>query len=59
MTVVFEFLGKEEIENLVTSMNYAVDKVVYFGSGEAIAQMRDRTSRFLAKYCGVAESEFV
>jgi|GEM_PF-5841886 len=38
MVVNFEFLGNEPIENVVTCLNYAVDKVIYFGYSEAIRE---------------------
>lgn len=58
MVVNFEFLGNEPIENVVTCLNYAVDKVIYFGYSEAIAEQQDNVQKFLKKYCGVTDVLF-
>jgi hypothetical protein len=58
MTVVFEFLGSEPIENVITCMNFAVDKVIYFGYHEIIQEQRKKTVDFLNEYCNVQEIEF-
>ena len=47
MTVNFEFLGNEPIENLITCMNYKMDKVVFFGYDDVIAEQRKNTEDFL------------
>ena len=51
MNVIFEFLGNEPIENLITSMHFRMDKAVYFGYHETIEEYRDSTVNFLRKYC--------
>ena len=53
MVVVYEFFGKEPIENVITSMHFKVDKVVYFGYHNALQDRREYTKNFLTKYCGV------
>ena len=53
MNVNIEFLGREPIENLITCMNYKMDKTIYFGYSEAIAELSESTTRFLMKYCGM------
>jgi hypothetical protein len=59
MVTLFEFLGKEEIENVVTCLNYRIDKVVYFGYQEEIDRQRSTLESFLRKYCKVQEVSFV
>ena len=53
MVVVYEFFGNEPIENVITSMHFKVDKVVYFGYHDALQGRRESTKNFLKKYCGV------
>lgn len=53
MVVVFEFLSSEPIENVITCMHCKVDKVVYFGYHDTIQMLKDSTTRFLSKYCGI------
>ena len=50
MIVNIEFLDVEPIENLVTCLNYKVDKVVFFGYEDVIIKSREHTERFLKKY---------
>ena len=58
MVVIFEFLGAEPIENVITCMHYKVDKVVYFGYHEMIQSLKKSTDRFLRKYCGVQNTVY-
>ncbi|MCQ2555234.1 MAG: hypothetical protein MJ171_06250, partial [Clostridia bacterium] len=58
MVVNFEFLGGEPIENNITCMNFKVDKVVFFGYNEVIAEQKERTVKFLKKYCEVQSVVF-
>lgn len=58
MVVNYEFLDKEPMENLITCLNFKVDKVVYLGFQEDIARFRDSLKNFLSKYCGVEEVVF-
>ena len=53
MTVNFEILSNEPIENVITCMHFKVDKVVYFGYHGMVQSMRECTEAFLRKYCGV------
>jgi hypothetical protein len=39
-------------------MNFAVDKVIYFGYYETIQEQRKKTVDFLNEYCNVQETEF-
>ena len=54
----FEFLGNEPIENVITCMNFFVDKVVFFGYQEVIDNQRENAESFLKKYCGVKSVVF-
>lgn len=55
----FEFLGDEPIENVITCMNYKMDKVIYFGFHETIQQQKRQTEEFLKNYCGVKKVVFL
>ncbi|MBP5094174.1 MAG: hypothetical protein J6332_09025, partial [Abditibacteriota bacterium] len=59
MTVNFEFLGMEPIENLITCMHFKIDKVVFFGYNEIIQSQKASAESFLRKYCGVEQVSFV
>lgn len=50
-----EFLGKEPIENLITCMNFKMDKTIYFGYSEVIEELSECTTKFLVKYCGMRQ----
>ena len=58
MVVNFEFLGGEPIENLITCMNFKIDKVVFFGYHDVIEERKVGTEKFLKKYCGVQSVVF-
>ena len=58
MKVNFEFLDEEPIENVITCMNYKMDKVVFFGYFETVRQYKSITERFLKKHCGVEKTAF-
>lgn len=58
MVVGFEFLDNEPIENLITCMNFKMDKVVFFGYEEEIKEQKVKTESFLKKHCGVQTVEF-
>ncbi|MCR5640288.1 MAG: DUF1887 family protein [Lachnospiraceae bacterium] len=55
MKVNVEFLDTDPIENVITCLNYKMDKVVYFGYPQIIEQYRKVTEDFLRKRCGVSE----
>ena len=59
MIVVFEFLSREPIENVITAMNFQVDKLVFFGNHEDIISQKERTENFLRKYCAVQSIIFL
>lgn len=58
MIVNIEFLDVEPIENLVTCLNYKVDKVVFFGYEDVIIKSKEHTESFLKRHCNVGEVEF-
>ena len=58
MVVNIEFLGNEPVENVITCMNYKVDKVLFFGYQEVIEVQKKSTEEFLDKYCGVQNVVF-
>ena len=59
MNVNFEFLDSEPIHNVITNLNYRLDKTVFFGSFDDIEKYREHLTRFLQKNCGVQVVEFV
>lgn len=58
MIVNIEFLDDEPIENVMTSLNFKIDKTIFFGFQDVIAEKEKVTERFLEKYCGVKEVVF-
>lgn len=58
MVVNIEFLDLEPIENMITCLNYKVDKVIFFGYEDDITKKREHTTRFLTRHCGVKDVEF-
>lgn len=58
MIVNIEFLDDEPIENVMTSLNFKIDKTIFFGFQDVIAEKEKMTERFLKKYCGVKEVVF-
>lgn len=59
MVVVFEFLSREPIENVITAMNFQVDRLVFFGKHEDIISQKEKTENFLRKYCAVESIVFL
>ncbi|MBQ8279599.1 MAG: DUF1887 family protein [Roseburia sp.] len=59
MIVNFEFLDEEPIENIITCLHYKVDKVIFFGDKELIAEKKSSMERFLKKHCNVKMVEFL
>lgn len=53
MIVNFEFLDEEPIENLITCMNFQIDKVVFFGYRDLIERKEKQTASFLRTVCKV------
>ena len=58
MVVVIEFLDEEPIENIITCLNYKVDKVIFWGYKEVVERCGKSTERFLKKYCNVTDVVF-
>ena len=58
MKVNVEFLDTDPIENVITCLNFKMDKVIYFGYKEVIEQFRELTEEFLVHHCGVQEVHF-
>ena len=59
MQINIEFLGTEPIENVVTCLNYDVDKVIYFGYKDIIEKQKQNLKKFLIKYCNVQKVSFI
>ena len=59
MTVNFDFLDNEPIENVITGLNFQIDKTVYFGYADSIRKYGETLESFLKKYCGGQETEFI
>lgn len=62
-TTIIEFLDTEPIENVVTCLNYRVDKVIFLGYKEDIKREREKTSgsstvKFLNIVCEVETVKF-
>lgn len=51
----FEFLDDEAIENVVTCLNYQMDKVIFFGEKELIDEKKKELTYFLTECCGVGK----
>lgn len=58
MFVNIEFLGGEPIENVITCMNFQIDKTIFFGYAGVIEEQREAAVHFLKKYCKVKEVIF-
>ncbi len=58
MYVNIEFLDSEPIENMITCMNFRMDKVIFFGYEEVIRTQRDKAESFLKEYCEVKDVDF-
>ncbi|SEP73875.1 hypothetical protein SAMN02910369_00505 [Lachnospiraceae bacterium NE2001] len=58
MVINYEFLDRESIENVITSMHYKIDKTVFFGYEEVIQEKKESMESFLKKYCGVLDVSF-
>lgn len=58
MIVNIEFFDIEPIENVITSLNYQMDKTIFFGYEEVMKPYRDSVEKFLKTVCAVREVEF-
>ena len=58
MNVNIEFLDSEPIENMITSLHFSLDKVIFFGYQDVIVKQKKQTEQFLKDVCGVTEVSF-
>ncbi|MBR6615691.1 MAG: DUF1887 family protein [Lachnospiraceae bacterium] len=58
MIVNIEFFDEEPIENVITNLNFEVDKTIFFGYEEIMKPHKKTVERFLKKVCGVQAVEF-
>lgn len=58
MKTVIEFIGSEPMENLITSLNFKMERAVLIGKSAVIDELGERTRRILSEYCGVNSAEF-
>lgn len=58
MVVNVEFFDENPIENVITSLNYKVDKTIFFGYAEMLNEHKACTENFLKTICGVHNIEF-
>lgn len=59
MNVNIEFFVLDPIENLITCLNFKMDKVIYFGHSDVMTPDRQKhTERILRDVCGVKAVEF-
>ena len=59
MNVNIEFFVLDPIENLITCLNFKMDKVIYFGHSDVMTSDRQKhTERILREVCGVKQVEF-
>ncbi|MBQ1216302.1 MAG: hypothetical protein IIX88_08210, partial [Firmicutes bacterium] len=58
MIVNFEFFDENPIENVITSLNYKIDKTIFFGYGSVTEEQRRPVEKFLLNECGVTEVQF-
>lgn len=60
MNVNFEFFDKEPLENLITCLNYKMDKVIFFGQSDLMNQKRIQVTRdSLRNICGIEDVKFI
>jgi len=58
MIVNIEFFDEDPMENIITSLNYKVDKTIFFGYERIIREQSEHVKSFLQNTCGVTEVEF-
>ncbi len=59
MNSVVEFLTEEPIENIMTCLNFKIDKVIYLGYEDVIKRQKRRITDFLTGNCHVYEVVFI
>lgn len=58
MIVNVEFFDENPIENVITSLNYKVDKTIFFGYENVIEKNKSCVEKFLKQICSVQEIDF-
>jgi len=58
VNILVESLSDEAIENVITSLNFEFDKVIFFGYENEISRHKKTTEEFLKSICGVKFAEF-
>lgn len=58
MIVNVEFFDENPIENVVTSLNYKVDKALFFGYESMLEENKRCVEEFLKEICGIQEVVF-
>lgn len=58
MIVNVEFFDENPIDNVITNLNYRVDKTIFFGYKDALEASNKRIEKFLKDVCGVKQVEF-
>lgn len=58
MIINVEFFDENPIENVITNLNYKIDKTIFFGYADTIKENKRCTERFLKDICKVKEVEF-
>lgn len=60
MNVNFEFFDKEPLENIITCLNYKMDKVIFFGHSHLMNQKHIQiTKNCLKSICGIEDVKFI
>lgn len=60
MNVNIEFFDEEPIENLITCLNFKLDKVIFFGHSDIMTQERIKATRkSLKNICNITDVEFI
>lgn len=60
MNVNIEFFDSEPLENLITCLNYKMDKVIFFGHSDTMTDSKVRdTRRALKNICNITDVEFI
>ncbi|MBQ8040269.1 MAG: DUF1887 family protein [Lachnospiraceae bacterium] len=59
MNINIEFFDEEPMENLITCMNFKMDKVIFFGHSDIMTPERIKaTQKSLRNICGITNAEF-
>ncbi len=60
MNINIEFFDSEPMENIITCLNFKMDKVIFFGQRDTMTgEAKEITERALRGICGVADVSFV